>query len=219
MKVKNQKFVMLDLVCYVIFPLAVWHLTREPIGDYYAMLLSSVPGIIYTVYRFMALKKVNVFGIYILTTLVIGTLLDVLAGSALQLLWNSVIFAYVLAGVFLVSILIRRPISLYFALDFTELQGYNRPFTKRLFYKKKKLTIFNWITVAFAVQDVLLASIKAWLIIEYGVEAFDKGIILRQVLNWGIAFLIMGGFFYIGKIIKEKPELVDEVKEEMGAEK
>ncbi|WP_328515418.1 VC0807 family protein [Halobacillus yeomjeoni] len=216
---KNQKFVMLDLVCYVIFPLAVWHLTREPIGDYYAMLLSSVPGIIYTVYRFMALKKVNVFGIYILTTLVIGTLLDVLAGSALQLLWNSVIFAYVLAGVFLVSILIRRPISLYFALDFTELQGYNRPFTKRLFYKKKKLTIFNWITVAFAVQDVLLASIKAWLIIEYGVEAFDKGIILRQVLNWGIAFLIMGGFFYIGKIIKEKPELVDEVKEEMGAEK
>ncbi|MCA0984188.1 hypothetical protein LCL89_09045 [Halobacillus yeomjeoni] len=216
---KDQKFIMLDLVCYVIFPLAVWHLTREPIGDYYAMLLSSVPGIIYTVYRFMALKKVNVFGIYILSTLVIGTLLDVLAGSALQLLWNSVIFAYVLAGIFLMSILIKKPISLYFALDFTELQGYNRPFTKRLFYKKKLLSIFNWIAVAFAVQDVLLASIKVWLIIEYGVEAFDKGIILRQVLNWGIAFLIMGGFFYVGKIIKETPELVDEVKEEMKAEK
>lgn len=216
---KNRKFIVLDLICYVAFPLMVWHLTRDWIGDYYAMLLSSVPGIIYTVYRFLALKKINVFGIYILATLIIGTLIDVLAGSALQLLWNNVIFAYVMAGGFIVTILIKRPISLYFALDFTELQGYNRSFNKRLFYKKKLLRIFNWIVVAFAFQDVLLATIKAWLITEYGVEAFDKGIILRQVINWGITFVIMGGFFYVGKVIENSPELIEEVKEEIKLNK
>ncbi|MGI8314745.1 hypothetical protein [Halobacillus mangrovi] len=69
--------------------------------------------------------------------------------------------------------------------------------------------------MAFAIQDLLLATIKYWLILEYGVEAFDKGIILRQIINWGITFVIIGGFFYIGKIINENPELIKEVQEDI----
>ncbi|ARI79256.1 hypothetical protein HM131_17160 [Halobacillus mangrovi] len=208
----------LDLICYVVFPLAVWNLSRDYIGDYYAMLLSSIPGIIYTIYRFIALKKVNIFGIYMISTLIVGTLIDVLAGSAIQLLWNNVIYAYVLALLFLFTIVIKKPIALYFALDFSELQGYNRDFTRRLFHKKKLFHLFNWIVVAFAIQDLLLATIKYWLIIKYGVEAFDKGIILRQIINWGITFVIIGGFFYIGKIINENPELIKEVQEDIKKE-
>ncbi|KHE72453.1 membrane protein [Halobacillus sp. BBL2006] len=209
---------LLDIICYVVFPLAVWNLTRDYIGDYYAMLLSSVPGIIYTVYRFIALKKVNVFGIYMIVTLIVGTLIDILAGSAIQLLWNNVIYAYALALFFLISIVIKKPIALYFALDFTELQGYDRTFSHRLFHKKRLYRIFNWIVAAFAIQDILLASIKYWLIVEYGVEAFDKGIILRQIINWGITFVIMGGFFYVGKIINENPDLIKEVQDDMKKE-
>ncbi|MGP4060733.1 hypothetical protein [Halobacillus sp. H74] len=58
---KSNRFVLLDLICYVVFPLAVWNITRDYIGDYYAMLLSSIPGIIYAIYRFKALKKVGGF--------------------------------------------------------------------------------------------------------------------------------------------------------------
>ncbi|QAS52011.1 VC0807 family protein [Halobacillus litoralis] len=215
----NNRFVLLDLICYVVFPLAVWNITRDYIGDYYAMLLSSIPGIIYTIYRFKALKKVNFFGIYMIVTLVAGTLIDVLAGSALQLLWNNVIFAYVMAGVFLLTILIRRPIALYFALDFVELQGYDRGFSKKLFYKKELLRWFNLIVVAYIFQNVVLASVKVWLISEFGVEAFDKGIIIRQVINWGLTFAIIGGFFYIGKVIKNSPGLIHEVQKEVEQEK
>lgn len=53
-----------------------------------------------------------------IVTLIIGTLIDVLAGSAIQLLWNNVIYAYVMSGFFLLTILIKKPITLYFALDF-----------------------------------------------------------------------------------------------------
>ncbi|MFC7322753.1 VC0807 family protein [Halobacillus campisalis] len=215
---KNH-FVLLDLIFYVVFPLAVWNLTRDPIGDYYAMLLSSVPGIIYTVYRFMALKKVNVFGLYMISTLVVGTLIDVLAGNAIRLLWYNVIYAYVLAGLFLLTIVIKKPIALYFALDFTELQGDDRAFNKRLFYQKKIYRIFSWIVAGFAFQNILSATLKAWLITEYGVEAFDKGIILRQVINWGLTFIIMAGFFYISKVINESPQLIEKVKQDMKEEK
>ncbi|TGB03853.1 VC0807 family protein [Halobacillus salinus] len=212
---KEKNFVLYDVIFYLVFPIALWHLLRDPIGDYYAMLLSSVPGIIYTIYRFLALKKVNLFGIYMITTLVVGTLVDVLSGSAIRLLWNNVIYAYILGAFFLLTIIIKRPIALYFALDFSEMQGYDRKFSKRLFYKKKLLHLFNWIVVGFALQDILLASVKVWLIQKYGVEAFDEGLILRQILNWGLTIPIIGGFFYIGKVIQQSPELIEEVENEM----
>ncbi|UOQ43947.1 hypothetical protein MUN89_19085 [Halobacillus salinarum] len=211
----NRTFIVLDIVCYVVFPLAVWHLTRDVIGDYYAMLLSTVPGIVYTIYRFLALKKVNVFGIFMISNLVIGTLIDVLAGSALQLLWNNVVFAYVMAVFFLLTMLARRPLALYFLLDFTELQGYDRKFSYKLFHKKRLFVLLNLITLAFALQNIILATVKFWLIKEYGVEAFDKGIILKQALSWGISIVIMAGYAYTGRIINQTPHLIREVQEEM----
>ncbi|MFG6149915.1 VC0807 family protein [Halobacillus sp. B23F22_1] len=214
----KNNFVLLDLIFYVVFPLAIWNLTRDSLGDYYAMLLSSVPGIIYTIFRFIALKKVNVFGLYIISTLVAGTLVDVLSGNAIRLLWNNVIYSYVIAAIFLFTLIIKKPIALYFGLDFVELQGHDRAFSKRLFYQKKIYRIFAWIVVGFAFQDIILATIKAWLISAYGVEAFDKGIIIRQVINWGLTFIIMGGFFYIGKVINESPELIEKVKRELEEE-
>ncbi|MGM0866333.1 MAG: hypothetical protein ACQEWF_16795 [Bacillota bacterium] len=42
----KRNFVLLDLLIYVALPLFVWNIMRDYIGDYYAMLLSSVPGII-----------------------------------------------------------------------------------------------------------------------------------------------------------------------------
>ncbi|MCA0972005.1 hypothetical protein LCM20_15470 [Halobacillus litoralis] len=215
---KQKNTALLDVIFYLIFPLAVWHLMRDVIGDYYAMLLSSVPGILYTVYRFYALKKVNVFGIYMIATLVVGTLIDVLSGSAIRLLWNNVIYAYVMSGLFLVTILVRRPIALYFGVDFAEMQGYDRTFSKRLFFKKKLLRIFNWIVFGFALQDMLLATLKVWLIREYGVDAFDEGLILRQVVSWGLTIPVVLGFFHIGKVIQESPHLIKEVEEELKEE-
>ncbi|MFC0526004.1 VC0807 family protein [Pontibacillus salicampi] len=206
----NNKFVVLDLIFYVAFPLAIWHIMRDMIGDYYAMLLSSVPGIFYTIYRFKELKKVNVFGIFMISNLIVGTLVDVLSGSAIRLLWNNVYYSYAVALLFLLTIPFKKPISLYFALDFTELQGYDRSTNKKLFFHKRLFPIFNWIVVAFALQNIILASIKAWLISQYGVEAFDKGIVLRQLLNWGLTIPVMAGYLYIGKIIYDNPDFVKE---------
>ncbi|WGG46876.1 VC0807 family protein [Rossellomorea sp. DA94] len=215
----KKNIVLFDLMIYVALPLFVWNIMRDYTGDYYAMLLSSVPGIIYTVYRFIEMKKVNTFGLFILFTLIVGTLIDVLAGSSLQLLWNNVYYAAGISLFFLMTMIIRRPITLYFGLDFAELQGHDRTFSKRLFYKKPLYTLFQLITLCFALRSGILAVVKAWLILEYGVEAFDKGIILRQAFSWIMTGITVAGFFYIGKIINNSPQLVEEVRNELQAEK
>jgi hypothetical protein len=205
MKMKKNVAVW-DLVCYVIFPLIIWNFARDYIGDYYAMLLSSVPGIFYSVYRFILIKRINFTGLFLLSNLIIGTLIDVLAGSAIQMLWNNVIYTCVMSGLFLITIVIKKPIYLYFALDFVELQGANRAFMIKKFNQRKILNVFQLITFAFALRGIILALIKTWLITKYGVEAFDQAIIVRQVIGWTMAGISMYGFFYISKLLGNDPE-------------
>jgi hypothetical protein len=179
----------------------IWNISRDYLEDYHAMLISSIPGIIYSIIRFILLKKINLTGIFMISNLFLGTLIDVLAGSAIQMLWNNVFYSYSLAIIFILTILVNKPIFLFFSLDVMELQGRNRNHMKDLFYLKKILIIFKWITFGFAFREMLLATIKVWLILEYGVESFDKGIILRQILNWTLTGASIYGFIHISKLL------------------
>jgi hypothetical protein len=71
------------------------------------MLVSSIPGILYTVYRFSAIRKMNVFGVFMVTDLVIGTLVDVTARSGTQMLWNESAYSIMMALFFGFTILIK----------------------------------------------------------------------------------------------------------------
>ncbi|WP_301538650.1 VC0807 family protein [Bacillus sp. THAF10] len=192
-----------DVIFYLIFPIVIWNVSRDFLGDYYAMLISSIPGIIYSLIRFILLKKINLFGIFIISNLFLGTLIDVLSGSAINLLWNNIYYSYFLGILFLFTIFLNKPIALYFALDFVELQGQNRIKMKEIFYQKRILNIFKLITFVFAFRDILLASIKWWLISTYGIESFDKGLVLRQIFSWVLTGLSIYGFIYVSNIINE----------------
>ena len=197
----QKNIVIYDLIFYIIFPILIFNVLQDYIGDYYAMLISSIPGVIYSSIRFVMLKKVNFFGVFIITNLAIGTLIDVLSGSAIQLLWNNIYYSYFVGGFFILSVVIKKPIFLYFSLDFVEMQGQGRDKMKELFYQRKILLIFNLITLGFAFRDILLATIKIWLVSEYGVDAFDKGIVIRQLLSWTLTGISIYGFIYISKLL------------------
>jgi hypothetical protein len=214
----KKNVIILDLIFYVGLPLLFWNVFRNVLGDYYAMLASSVPAIIYSLYRFYEVKKINITGLYIIITLVIGTLIDVLAGSALQLLWNNVFYNVAIGTFFLATILIKRPMAMYFGLDFAELQGHDRTFCKHLFKQKEVYIVFQLVTLLFAFRSGIFAAIKGWLIVEYGVEAFDKGILVRQVIGWVFTGLTIFGFIYTTKIIKDHPEITKRVEEELYGE-
>jgi hypothetical protein len=45
--------VLFDLIFYMVLPFAIWTYGRESLGDYWAMLLSTAPGFIYTIINFV----------------------------------------------------------------------------------------------------------------------------------------------------------------------
>ncbi|WP_445613802.1 VC0807 family protein [Geobacillus sp. YF-1] len=200
----GKRVVMLDVVFYVVFPIVLWHALRGPVGEYGAMLICTVPGAVYTVYRFWVSHRVQWFGAFLLANLAVSTLLNVFAGSALQMLWNDVSYSIVLSVLFLGTVIVKRPLMLYFSLDFVEMQGAPRAAMKKRFFEGDVFPLFQWITVGFAVRDGLLAAIKAYLIVRYGVEAFDRAIVVREIVSWGITILCIFGFARISKIISER---------------
>lgn len=201
---KGNKIVFWDVICYIVFPLLVWNFIRDDIGDYYAMLLSSVPGILYTVIRFYYIRSLQFFGIFMLANLVLSTLVDVLSGSAINLLWNRVYFAVGVGLFFLGSMVIKKPVALLFALDIMEMQGQPRKPLKEIFYQKKVFLVFQAITFVFVFREGLFAAWKAWLIKEYGVEAFDQALVLRQVLSWILTGVTVLGYLYVGKVMHDQ---------------
>ncbi len=196
----KKYIIVLEIVFYVALPYLIWTNGREALGDYWAMLLSTVPGFIYTIVRFITEREFNITGVFILSSLLIGTIVDLLSGSADKMLWNQLYLGLVFTGIYLISLMIKKPLPLYFFVDIAYLQGYARDGSKKLFYRKEIFKLFQWITVLFVVRGLTLAAMKAWMLNKYGVEAFTSLLIYRQLVGW--AFGIIGVFLYLA-IFKE----------------
>ena len=78
----SKMSILLDVLMYVAIPYVIWNYGRDPLGDYVAMLASTIPGIIYTIYRLIIDKQVNLVGLFILGSLILETTVNLLSGSA-----------------------------------------------------------------------------------------------------------------------------------------
>ncbi|MFB9973738.1 hypothetical protein FPQ10_05370 [Allobacillus sp. SKP2-8] len=192
----SRKIAFLDIIFYIGLPLLIWNQGRELIGDYPAMLLSTVPGFIYTLYRFWHERRVNITGIFIISTLLIGTSLDLIAGSAEKMLWYQVYFGFAIAGLHAFFLVIRKPLALYFAVDFVSLQGFDPAESKRLFNQPAIFKWFQWIQFLFVIRGVTLGYLKMWLLQTYGIDGYDAMLIYLRVVGWIFGGMIMGLFFY-----------------------
>lgn len=197
-----KKLMVFDLVFYMIIPFLLWNYGRELFGDYYAILLSTVPGFIYTIYRFIQERQFNVAGIFIILSLFLSTTINLLSGNAENLLWNSVYLGYGYAAIYLLSMLLRKPLALYFAVDFVYLQGHPREESKALFSSKGIFKWYQMMTGLLFIRGLFQSSLKAWLIYSYGVHGYDHMLIYMQISGWFFAGLIAMGYFYIGSKVK-----------------
>lgn len=197
-----KKLILFDILFYTVLPLLFWQYGRAPFGDYYAMLLSTVPGLIYTIYRFTNERQFNIAGVFIIFSLFLSTTVNLVSGNAEQLLWNQVFLGYGYAVVYGLSVLFQKPFALYFAVDFMYLQGHPRENMKALFTSKG---IFGWyqlLTLLFCVRGIFQSSLKAWLLDIYGVDGYGQMLIYLQISSWVFGILITAGFFFIGGIDK-----------------
>jgi hypothetical protein len=199
----KNKIVVFDLLFYLVLPYVIWKYGQGYLGDYYAILLSTAPGFFYTIIRFWLEKQFNVTGMFILSSLFISTLVDILSGSAFPMLQNSV---YVSAGFglfFLLTILAKKPLALYFAADIAYLQGHKRKDSLRLYKQQALVPIFYIITAIFAVRGLFSAGLKQYLIGSYGVQGYDKILFFMKINGWVFTAFIAAGFIYSSLKINE----------------
>lgn len=193
----NRRLAFLDLLCYAAIPFIIWNYGREPLGDYWAILLSTVPGFIYTIYRFVVEKQFNIMGLFIISSLFITTAVNLISTSAESMLWNQIYLGLGFAAIFLLSMLLRKPLALYFAVDWSYLQGYERKSSKALFMTKGIFMGFQLLTLLFVVRSTFQNALKMWLLIRYGAESYGQMIIYMNISGWIFNGLIMLGFILI----------------------
>lgn len=192
----NKKIIIFDIIFYVALPYFIWKYGRDPFGDYVAMLISTIPGFVYTVYRFILEKQFNIAGIFIIGSLLLGTTVDLLSGSAERMLWNSVYLGLFYVVVHIVALMIRRPFALYFAVDFAYLQGHARKDSTKLFYQQGVFKWFQFIQVLFIIRGLFMAGLKVFLLQKYSVDAYESMLIYRQIVGWFFNIVITGVFIY-----------------------
>lgn len=206
-----KKFVIFDLLCYAVLPYFIWNYGREPLGDYYAMLLSTVPGFIYTIYRFAIERQFNIAGLSILLSLFLSTMINLLSSNAENMLWNQVYLGYVYGMVFLISILIKKPLALQFAVDFVYLQGVAKEDSIAEFSRKGIFMWFQLLTLLLFTNSIFQNSLKAWLIQGYGVDGYGEMLIYMKISGWTFNILITAGFFFVGsKVNLKKQQIIEE---------
>ena len=192
---------LLDIILYFIFPLFFWNVLRDYFGDYITILFSTVPGILYTLYRFKMTENFNFTGLFIIFNLSSSIVVDVLSRSAIQLLWNDVFVSLFLALIYFLSYLLKKPIHLYFTLDILVLRGYDKSLTKEQLYEKKTLLLLNGVTLSYCLIECGYAFIMVNWISMYGVEAFQLDVVLDNILNVVMTGISIISFIFLNNMI------------------
>ena len=86
--------------------------------------------------------------------------------------------------------IVRKPLALYFAVDFAYLQEFPRANSHHLYSIKENIKWFQLITAFFVIQGLVMNSVMAFLIMRHGVEAFMHLILLRKALGLILGILI-----------------------------
>ncbi|MED2762565.1 hypothetical protein P4283_10780 [Bacillus thuringiensis] len=197
---QNKKAI-LDIVFYLVIPFLIWKFAKPYIPPYYTMLISSIPGIIYTLYTLKKEKQFNVTGFFILITLISNTIVDLLSESAEQMLWNDAYYHIVLGCIVICTIFIKKPLMLYFAADIAALQGHNRDKSRELYHDNRIYPALQYLTLFFGIQFILKSFLKIYFISIFGVEGYGEIRAFMTAVGWGVSICIGIGFVWVNNKI------------------
>jgi len=187
-KVFNKR-TLLDLIIYLGLPLLIWNTCRSMLGDYFAMLLSTVPGFLYTIFTFIKEKQYSITGLFILATMIIGSTMDIYSRTAHQMLWNYVYLNIGLVTFWCLTMLTGRPMAMYFFIDYAFLHGVPKDHTRIVYRQMPYFRYFMLLTGFLAFRDFSNVFLRIFLIHHYDVEGFNKIKVCTQV--WIIITTIM----------------------------
>lgn len=193
----------LDLLFYLGIPLVVWNYFRVELGDYYAILFGMVPALIYTVISFVIKREWNVTGVFFMSIIGLNFLFNVLSHNAEQELWNGVYMAIISTAFYLITLAFKRPIGLYFFVDYSFAKGIPREQSFSLYRSAENyrhIVRFTWFLV---LREVVVGSVKSFLILEKGIEGFNTIQLTSSVLGYAFTGMTIYYVVYIIKNLKK----------------
>jgi len=200
-KIINKR-TLLDLIVYLGIPLLIWNTCRPYMGDYFAMLLSTVPGILYTLYTFFREKQFSVTGVFILATMIIGIILDLYSKTAHQMLWNYVYLNIGLVIFWCLTMVTKRPMAMYFFIDYAFLHGIPKDHTRVVYRQMPFFRYFMLLTAFLAFRDFSDILLRIFLIHLYDVEGFNRIKVITQIWNTATTVMFIYGIILIVKKIQ-----------------
>jgi len=189
-------------------PYAIWALTRQSLSDYHSLLLSTVPGFVYTIGRFAIERSWNVTGIFLIAALLIGTTVDLLSGDAETMIMNNIRTLLVFGVFFLASMLAKRPMALYFFADTARVLGWlpEHGRSRDALRDEELMPYFQGLTFLFALRYVAIAFVKLVLFSIHGVEGYGLLIWWRVALSWGFGALILLASLFVASRVRKRIE-------------
>lgn len=211
-----KRRVIMDLIFYLGIPMLAWNFCREFWGDYLTVLLGMLPAVIYTIVSFILNREWNVTGIFFLSIISLNFLMNLLSHTAIQELWNGVWMGCLSITFYGFTILITRPIGIYFFIDYAHARGVPREKSRALYCSPKHFHHFVNFTLFLCFRELFVIIVKSFMIKKMGVEGFNSIQLFSTTLNYAFTALMVFYIIYILKQISHDKDLT--VSEESAAD-
>lgn len=204
-----KKRVILDLIFYLGIPLLSWNFCRELWGDYLTVLLGMLPAVVYTVLTFVRNREWNVTGIFFLSIISLNFTMNLLSHTALQELWNGVWMSCISIVFYALTIFIKRPIGLYFFIDYAYARGVPREQSRALYRAPQHFHHFVKFTLFLCFRELVVIIVKSVMIKKMGVEGFNSIQVTTTMLNYAFTVLMVFYIIYIVKLTSRAGKTVE----------
>lgn len=194
------KRIFLDAFFYLGVPLLIWNFFREDLGDYYAILYGMLPAVIYTIAMAVIKKEWNVTGIFFLSLISLNFVFNLISKTAVQELWNGVYMSIISIVFYMLTIRIKKPIGMYFFIDYAYAKGVPRKASKALYTSSENYGYFVQFTLFLVLREIVTGGVKSYLIFDKGVEAFNTIQLTSSIIGYIFTGLTV---FYVIYIIKK----------------
>lgn len=202
MKRKTMKRkIILDLFFYLAMPLLAWNLLRGHYSDYVLILIGLVPGLAYTLVTFVRERQWSVSGLFFLAIICANLALNLLSSTAEQELWNPVWLSYASIAFYALTMLIGRPIGMYFFIDYAYSRGVPREHSRALYGSKDNFHYFYKFTAFLMLREVASIVVKSAMIGQLGVAGFNRIQLASSVINYTFTALMVMLIIHILKRI------------------
>jgi hypothetical protein len=192
-----KKKIALDLFFYLAVPLLAWNLLRGHFSDYLLILVGLVPGLAYTFAGFMLEREWSVSGVFFLTIICLNLAMNLLSSTAEEELWNPVWLSYLSIAFYAVTMLVRRPIGIYFFIDYAYSRGVPRDRSRALYRSKANFHYFYKFTAFLMLREAAAIVVKTGMIERLGVAGFNRIQLASSVINYAFTGLLVLFVIYI----------------------